>query len=134
MQLHIWQSGRTLIASVLALFFFVPADMVAQNHVVSSADLRKEAAAASQTRQQNLEAVQKFLFNPTGEKAMKSAGIDPQQVKAAVPTLSDEELAQLAARANKAQADFAAGDLSQREILWIILAIAVLVLIIVAVR
>ena len=134
MQLHIWQSGRTLIACLLAVFFLVPADVVAQNHVVSSADLRKEAAAASQTRQQNLEAVQKFLFNPTGEKAMKSAGIDPQQVKAAVPTLSDEELGQLAARANKAQADFAAGDLSQREILWIILAIAVLVLIIVAVR
>ena len=134
MQLHIWQSGRTLIAFLLAMFFLVPADVVAQNHVVSSADLRKEAAAASQTRQQNLEAVQKFLFNPTGEKAMKSAGIDPQQVKTAVPTLSDEELARLAARANKAQADFAAGDLSQREILWIILAIAVLVLIIVAVR
>jgi hypothetical protein len=134
MQLHIWQSGRTLIASLLALFFFIPADLVAQNHVISSADLRKEAAAASQTRQQNLEAVQKFLFNPTGEKAMKSAGIDPQQVKTAVPTLNDEELAQLAARANKAQADFAAGDLSQRDILWIILAIAALVLIIVAVR
>ena len=134
MQLHIWQSGRTLIASLLALFFLVPADVVAQNHVISSADLRKEAAAASQTRQQNLEAVQKFLFNPTGEKAMKSAGIDPQQVKTAVPTLNDEELAQLAARANKAQADFAAGDLSQRDILWIILAIAALVLIIVAVR
>ena len=134
MQLHIWQSGRTLIASVLALFFLVPADVVAQNHVVSPADLQKEAVTASQVRQQNLEAVQKFLFNPTGEKAMKSAGIDPQQVKAAVPTLSDQELAQLAARANKAQADFAAGDLSQREILWIILAVAALVLIIVAVR
>jgi len=134
MQLHIWQSGRTLIASLLALFFFVPADVVAQNHVVSPADLQKEAVTASQVRQQNLEAVQKFLFNPTGEKAMKSAGIDPQQVKAAVPTLSDEELAQLAARANKAQVDFAAGDLSQREILWIILAVAALVLIIVAVR
>ena len=134
MHLQIWQSGRTLIASLLALFFFVPADVVAQNHVVSPADLQKQAVTASQVRQQNLEAVQKFLFNPTGEKAMKSAGIDPQQVKAAVPTLSDEELAQLAARANKAQADFAAGDLSQREILWIILAIAVLVLVIVAVR
>ena len=134
MQLHIWQSGRTLIASLLALFFFVPADVVAQNHVVSPADLQKEAVTASQVRQQNLEAVQKFLFNPTGEKAMKSAGIDPQQVKTAVPTLNDEELAQLAARANKAQADFAAGDLSQRDILWIILAIAALVLIIVAVR
>jgi len=134
MQLQIWQSGRNLIASVLALSFLLSADVVAQNHVVSPADLHKEAVAASQARQQNLEAVQKLLFTPTAEKAMKSAAIDPRQVKTALATLNDEELAQLAARANKAQADFAAGDLSQRDLIWIILAIAVLVLIIVAVR
>jgi Flp pilus assembly protein TadB len=134
MQLQIRQSRRTLIASVLALFFLLPVAVVAQNHVVSPADLRNEAVAASQTRQQNLEAVQKLLFTPTAEKAMKSAAIDPRQVKTGLATLNDEELAQLAARANKAQADFAAGDLSSRELLWIILGIAALVLIIVAVR
>jgi hypothetical protein len=60
--------------------------------------------------------------------------MDPRQVKTAVSTLNDQELAQLAARADKAQADFAAGNLSERDLILIILGIAVLVLIIVAVR
>jgi hypothetical protein len=48
--------------------------------------------------------------------------------------LSDQDLAQLSSRAQKAQADFAAGNLSDRDLILIILGIAVLVLIIVAVR
>ena len=67
-------------------------------------------------------------------KALKSAKMYTQQVKTAVSTLNDQELAQLAARADKAQADFAAGNLTERDLILIILGIAVLVLIIVAVR
>jgi hypothetical protein len=51
-----------------------------------------------------------------------------------VSSLSDEELRQLASKANKAQADFAAGTLSDRDLLLILVAIAALILIIVAVR
>jgi CHASE3 domain sensor protein len=60
--------------------------------------------------------------------------MDPRQVTTAVSTLNDQELSQLAARADKAQADFAAGNLSERDLILIILGIAILVLIIVAVR
>jgi hypothetical protein len=55
-------------------------------------------------------------------------------VKNAVSRLNDEELAQLAARASKAQADFAAGRLSDRDLIIILLAVVALILIIVAVR
>jgi hypothetical protein len=48
--------------------------------------------------------------------------------------LSDQELAQLSAKADKAQSDFAAGNLNDRDLILIILGIAILVLIIVAVR
>ena len=51
-------------------------------------------------------------------------GVDP----------GSERSAQLASRAEKAQADFAAGNLSDRDLLIIVLAVAALVLIIVAVR
>jgi hypothetical protein len=60
--------------------------------------------------------------------------VDGQQVKNAVSRLSDQELAQLAARASKAQADFAAGSLSDRDLIIILLAVVALILIIVAVR
>jgi hypothetical protein len=134
MQFDLRQSLRAVIASVLVALFIVPTDLLAQSHVVSPSDLHKQAVAASQVRQKNVETVQHFLSTPAAEKALKSAKIDPQQVKTAVSTLSDHDLAQLAARADRAQADFAAGSLSNRDLIWIILGIAVLVLIIVAVR
>ena len=134
MQLNLRQSARVLIASALAMLFLVPSDLVAQNHVVSPSELQKEVVAASQTRQHNIETLQQFLSTPAAEKAIKSAKMDPRQVKTAVSALDDQDLAQLAARANKAQNDFAAGSLSDRDLIWIIVAIAVIVLIIVAVR
>ncbi len=134
MQLNMRPFVRAAIACILSVVFLVPMDLVAQSHVVSPADLQKEVMAASQARQRNLKTVQQFLSTPVAEKAMKSAQVDPQQVKTAVSTLDDQELADIAARADKAQADFAAGALGERDLIWIILAIAVLVLIIVAVR
>lgn len=134
MQFDLRQSLRVAVATLLVALFIVPTDALAQSHVVSPADLQKEAVAASQVRQHNLDSVQRLLSTPAAEKALKSAKMDTQQVKTAVSTLSDQELAQLAAKADKAQADFAAGDLSERDLILIILGIAVLVLIIVAVR
>jgi hypothetical protein len=134
MRLDPRQITRALVAIVLATLFFIPSDLLAQGHVVSPADLQKQVNSASQTRENNLQSVQRFLSTPEAEKAMKSAKIDSQQVKTAVSTLSDQELAQLSAKANKAQADFAAGNLSDRDLILIILAIAVLVLLIVALR
>jgi hypothetical protein len=134
MQFDLRQSLRVAVATLLVALFIVPTDALAQSHVVSPADLQREAVAASQVRQHNLDSVQRLLSTPAAEKALKSAKMDTQQVKTAVSTLGDQELAQLAARADKAQADFAAGDLSERDLILIILGIAVLVLIIVAVR
>ncbi|MBZ5533605.1 MAG: hypothetical protein LAO20_19420 [Acidobacteriia bacterium] len=134
MQFDLRQSARMVIALVLVTLFLVPTDLVAQRHVVSPADLQKEVLAASQARQHNLDTVRQFLSSPVAEKAIKSAKMDPQQVRTAAATLNDQELAKLAAQADKAQADFAAGKLSDRDLILIILGIAVVVLIIVAVR
>jgi hypothetical protein len=134
MQAFLRKNMRSVIAVVLVAFFLVPADLVAQSHVVTPADLQKEVVAASQARQRNLEAVQQFLSTPAAEKSMKSAQVDSKQVRTAVSTLNDQELARLAARADKAQADFAAGRIEERDLILIILAIVALVLIIVAVR
>src|SRR5690348_18360234 len=95
MRLSVWQPVRTLMAAVLALFFAFPSNLAAQAHVVSPADLQKETMAASQARQRNLETVTQFLSSPRAQKALRSAHMDPSQVKTAVSTLSDQELAQL---------------------------------------
>ena len=134
MRFSLWQPVRTLMAGLLALFFAFPSNLAAQAHVVSPADLQKETLAASQARQRNQETVTEFLSSPRAQKALRSAHMDPMQVKTAVSTLSDQEVAQLASRSAKAQADFAAGRIDDRDLLIILVAIAALILIIVAVR
>ncbi len=131
------QAVRVATACVLTTLFAVPQNLVAQAaaaHVVGPADLQKAAVSATQTRERNLHTVQSFLSSEKAVKAIKSAHMDPQQVKTTVASLNDAELAQMAARADKAQADFAAGNLTDRDLIWIIVAIAALILIIVAVR
>jgi len=126
---------RALTAAVLA-GFAVPQSVVAQavDHLVSPSDLQKAAVGASQQRQQNLDTLRAFLSSDKATTAMKSAHMNPQQVTEAVGSLNDEELAQLATRANTAQNDFAAGNLDNRELLIILVAVAALILIIVAVH
>lgn len=122
------------LGAIFLLAVFVVPQLAAQSHVVSPADLQKEAVSATQTRQQNVDTLTNAFSTPKAEKALKAAQIDPTQLKTAVSSLSDAELAQLAARTTKAQNDFAAGTLSDRDLLLILVAVAVLVLLIVAIR
>jgi hypothetical protein len=125
---------RISTACVLVAVFAVPSNLLAQSHVVSLAELQQQAQAASQARQNHVETLQRFLSSPTAQHALRSAHLDAAKVQAAVSSLSDQELAQLSSRASKAQADFAAGTMSDRDLLLILVAIAALILIIVAVR
>jgi hypothetical protein len=100
-----------------------------QQHVVSLSDLNKDAARPAQTRQANEEAVRTLLSSETAQKALKSSNLEYQKVDKAVGQLNDEDLAKLAARSRQAQNDFAAGRISDRDLLWIIvIALAIIVL------
>jgi hypothetical protein len=136
MRMTVLRFARSFLGAVLIVVFLIPQNVVAQaaQHVVSPTDLQKAAVDASQAREKNLETLNQFLSSDKAREALESANVDPQQVKKAVAGLSDEELAQLAARANKAQADFAAGNIDNRDLLIILVAVAVLILVIVAVR
>ncbi len=125
---------RISTACFLVAVFAIPSNLLAQTHVVSLAEMQQQTREASLVRKRNVEAIQQFLSSPAAQKALKATRIDSGKVKSAVSSLSDEELAQLASRANKAQADFAAGTLSDRDLLLILVGIAALILIIVAVR
>jgi hypothetical protein len=125
---------RIATACALAFVFAIPQDVLAQSHVVSLAELQSATVASAETRQKNIDTIRQFVSSPTAEKALKSAHMDAQQVKEAVSRLSDQELSQLAARTSKAQADFAAGRISGRTLIIILVAIVATILIIVAVR
>jgi hypothetical protein len=107
----------------------VPAGAQDKQHVVSLSDLNKDAARPAQTRQSNEEAVRSLLSSDQAQKALKFANLDYQRVDKAIGQLSDEDLAKLAERSRQAQRDFAAGRISDRDLLWIILiALAIVVL------
>ncbi len=117
--------------AIAALFGLagIPARAQDKQHVVSLSDLNKDAARPAQTRQANEEAVRTLLSSDQAQKALKSAKLDYQKVDKAVGQLSDEDLAKLAERSRQAQNDFAAGRISDRDMLWIILiAIGIIVL------
>lgn len=120
-----------VIAAALAAAFAFPTTIAAQaaQHLVSPSDLQSAAVDASQSRQQDIGTLNKFLSIPQAQQAMQSAHVTPQQVKKAVAGMSDEELAQLASRAQKAQHDFAAG-MSNHDLILVVLAIVVLILLI----
>jgi hypothetical protein len=119
---------------VLLLGLILPGAALAQDHVVSPGEIQKDAAGVSATREQHVEQLDGFLSSKEAQQALRSAHIDGQEVKAAVRELDDEDLARLSARAEKAQREFAAGSLSDRDLLIILVAVAALILIIVAVR
>jgi hypothetical protein len=123
---------RALTGSLLVLGLL--SGLQAQTHVTSPADLTSAMIAATTMRQHNLETIKGLLASSEAEKVFAATGINPAQVTTAVSALDDQELTRLAVRAEAAQADFAAGRISDRDLLLIVVGIAVLVLVIVAVR
>jgi Flp pilus assembly protein TadB len=132
MRFDLWQSIRLLAACFLITL--CATSIMAQTHVVSPSDIHKELVNAAQTRRENLQKVKGLFSSDETRKAMEAAQINPERVDTAISTLSDEELARLAARADNLDKDFAAGRISDRDLLIILVGIAALILIIVAVR
>ena len=131
MRAILWQSIRVLTACFFAvLFTFPPQNLAAQTHVVSPSELQKATISAAQTRQHNLDQVSQFFASPLAQRALQDAHIDGSQVKKAISTLSDEELAKITARTQKVQNDFAAGDLPGNALTLIVIAIAAVLIIV----
>jgi hypothetical protein len=105
----------------------------AQNtqHVVSLGELSKDSTAPAETRRADEAVLRQLFSSEAGQKALKSAKIDYAKVDKAVGQLSDEDVARLASRSRDVQHDFAAGSLSDRDLLVIVI-IAVLIIALIA--
>ncbi len=126
--------ARTALACALIAVFAVPQDALADEHVVRPSDLHRQAVAAAKSRQEKIQSVQKFFASEKAKQVLKAAGMDAERVRNAVAQMSDEELAQLAARTEAAQKDFAGGALTNQEITYIIIALATAVIVIVLLK
>jgi hypothetical protein len=104
----------------------------AEEHVVSQQELRKDVLTSAKARRANQKKLEGFLKTPAAREAMRQTGVDYKTVEKGVRTLSDAELAQLAARTAKAQADFSAGLLGFAELLLIAIAVIVIIVVVAA--
>lgn len=130
-------SSRTcqfVLISVLSLAVVFPQSLFAQDHVVSPAQLQKDVQDTATTRERNVAQLDDLFSSEQGQKALQTARVSYQQVQKAVHSLSDEDLARFAARAQNARNDFAAGNITTTDLLWIVLGVLVVIVIIVAVR
>lgn len=118
------------LLSILALVAGSMSRAQAQDHLVTSQALQQQVQNHAATRQQNIDTLTKFLSTPEAEHAMQSHHFDAVKVRSAIPTLSDSELADLSARANTAQQQFAGGFLSMGLLLVLIIAIVVIIVVV----
>ena len=127
--------SRIILPAALLLGVAVPshaqAQAVDQDHVVTSQALNNQVQSFAVDRQKNIDALNELVESPQASQALKQAKVDATQVKNAVPSLSDKDLANLSARATTAQNDFSAGRIGTGLFTIIILAIILIIIIVV---
>jgi len=80
-------------------------------------------ATQATQRRANLDKVAAFLSMGRVEEAMRSAKLEPNQIRAATGVLSDEELAKLAARTEKVREDIRGGALTNTQLTYAVIAL-----------
>jgi hypothetical protein len=126
-----WTRALAVTLAVTLIGTSGPVQAQDKQHVVSLGELSKDSAEPAETRQGNEAAVRQLFASEPGQKALKSANIDYAKVDKAVGQLSDEDVAKLAGRSRQVEKDFAAGRLSDRDLLIIVI-IAVLIIALIA--
>lgn len=105
-----------------------------QDHVVTPSDLQKAVNSAAQMRRTQEAKIEAFLQTAQARKALAASHLDYAIVQKGVRLLSDREVAELSARAQKAQSDFAAGALTNEQLTYIIIALATAVIVLIIVK
>lgn len=122
---------KTLTVLSMAVIALVAGQALAQDHLVSREAARERVLDAAPERARSLATLDAVLQTPEARQAAASLGADTAQLRAALPTLSDAEIADLASRAEALQADPVAGlddDIKTLLIIFLIVAIVILVL------
>ena len=125
---------KLAIVALAALPLLAAGPALAQDHVVNSQDMAARLTAAEGARQHDLAAVDRFLATPEAQAAAASVRADARRLRDGLGALSDQDLAQLAARVDALQADTTAGlDQDIRTLLVIFLIVAIVILVLQAV-
>ena len=122
---------KTLTVVSLALVSLAAGQAQAADHVVSPEAAVQRLQDAVSAREQGLQMLDRALATPAAARAAASMGADADALRAALPTLSDAEIADLSQRAQALSTDPVAGlddDIRTLLVIFLIVAIVILVL------
>jgi len=103
-------------------------------HVVSLGELNKDASAPAETRRANEADIRRLFATVDGQKALKTVNVDYAKIDHAVSSMSDEDVARISSRARELDRDFAAGNLSDHDLLVILVVALIVIILIVVLR
>jgi hypothetical protein len=128
------------VRRVLSVVFLILAplalpiqNLLAEEHAVSLSQLHQTLLDSAKTRQDNVEAIQRFFASKLVKENLSGRIMNFSKVEKAVPLLSDDELGRLASRCRQVETDIAAGSLTNEQITYILIALATAVVILVIV-
>jgi hypothetical protein len=87
----------------------MPVPMWADDHVLPLTELRDKARSVSEDRAKNIEDIERVLSYPAAAQALEKSNVNGEQMRQAVATLSDDELARLANKARTSEKDVQGG-------------------------
>ena len=122
---------KTLTVLSMTVVALVAGQALAEDHLVSREAARERVLDAAAQRGRALATIDAVLSTPEAVQAAEGLGADTSRLRAALPTLSDAEIADLASRAEALQSDPVAGlddDIRTLLIIFLIVAIVILVL------
>lgn len=110
MTLRPYQSiAMTTALTVFSATSMPQAAMAAESHVVPLAELQQSAQAKQKSRAQNLKDLNRVLSLPQSQEALGKAEVNPEHVRIAIASLSDQELDKLAQKARTAEQEVEGG-------------------------
>jgi len=106
--LAVWLSVGLVQVAVPAVAPAAPAPGLPAAHLVDQSQVARRLLERAKTREERIKLFQDALATPEARQKARSMGADPDRLRAAVPHLTDRELADLSARAAQVT-DVAAG-------------------------
>lgn len=95
--------------AVATLALCLPAFLWADDHIVPLDDVHQQARLSGETRAKNIADIERVLSYPAAAEALQKSHVNGEQMRKAVATLDDSELARLAAQARTSEQDVKGG-------------------------
>jgi hypothetical protein len=93
----------------VAIVTLFPDQLQGQDHIVALGEVHDQVRADAQKRAHNIADIERVLSYPAAVKALEKSNVNTAQMKQAVATLSDAELARMADRARASEKDVQGG-------------------------